>query len=71
MHTPDVRASAGRSPPQAVARKVAIVVAVKLLAVLALFVAFFGPSHRPEVSPDTVRERLVEPVSSRDPGERP
>jgi hypothetical protein len=32
---------------------VLLALAVKLLAILALMFAFFGPSHRPHVSPET------------------
>jgi len=43
-----------------VRRKLTIVLVVKLLAVLALFLAFFGPSQRPHVDPERVRDRLTE-----------
>jgi len=53
------RAVPGHSPsgPAREARRlrngVFLALAVKLLAILALLFAFFGPSHRPHVSPET------------------
>lgn len=59
--------NAGRTPQpdpsRAVRRKVTVVLVVKLLAVLALFLAFFGPSRRPDVDADAVRDRLVTPAA--------
>jgi len=59
------------SPSLAVRRKVAAVLVVKLLAVLALFAAFFGPSQRPDVDPDAVRDRLVAPAAPNGTGDAP
>ncbi len=59
------------SPSLAVRRKVAIALVAKLLAVLALFLAFFGPSQRPDVDPDAVRDRMVAPEAPAGHGEVP
>jgi hypothetical protein len=53
-----------------VRRKVAVALIVKLLAVLALFLVFFGPGQRPDVDPAGVRDRLVAPTADHAHGER-
>ncbi len=42
------------------AREVAVALAVKAVALGALWVAFFGPWQRPEVTPETVETTLFE-----------
>lgn len=42
------------------AREVAVALIVKAIALGALYVAFFGPWQRPEVTPETVETALFE-----------
>jgi hypothetical protein len=40
------------------ARDIAIALALKLMALIALYVAFFGPAHRIKVTPTQMAETL-------------
>ena len=52
-------------------RKLTVALCLKLLAVLALFLVFFGPAQRPDVDPEGVRDRLVAPAADHVDGDRP
>ena len=41
------------------AREIAVVLVVKGLALAALYVAFFGPAHRTEVTPQTMERAIL------------
>ncbi len=41
------------------AREIAVVLVVKVLALAALYIAFFGPAHRPEVTPETMERAIL------------
>lgn len=46
------------------AREVAFWLGVKVVALGALFFLFFGPGHRPTVTPESVEQKLLAPVSA-------
>jgi len=41
------------------AREIAVVLVVKVLALAALYITFFGPAHRPEVTPETMGRAIL------------
>jgi hypothetical protein len=41
------------------ARDIAVVLVVKVVALAALYIAFFGPHHRPEVTPQTMERAIL------------
>jgi hypothetical protein len=65
------RAASAPSLADTVRRKLTVAVIVKLLAVFALFLLFFGPAQRPDVDPAGVRDRFVAPTADHVHGERP
>jgi len=46
---------------QRLAREIAVVLTVKILLLLAIFLLFFGPERRPDITPD-VLHRLLAPA---------
>ncbi len=44
-------------------REIAWVLAFKMVALTALYFVFFGPTHRPPVTPDQIAAALGEPAS--------
>lgn len=44
-----------------IVRGLILVFAVKLAAILGLYLASFSPAKRPDIEPDTVQERLLGP----------
>lgn len=40
------------------AREITLVLTIKVLALAALYFTFFGPSHRPDLTPEAVGEAL-------------
>ncbi len=44
------------------AREIAVVLALKVVALAALYVLFFGPSHRPDLTPEAVGDAVFGPV---------
>lgn len=46
------------------AREIAVVLVVKVLALAALYIAFFGPHHRPEVTPQTMERAILGAASA-------
>lgn len=45
------------------AREIAVVLALKLVALLVLFFVFFGPSQRPSITPEAVEILLFDAAS--------
>lgn len=41
------------------AREIVVVLVVKVLALAALWVFFFGPAHRPDVTPETMERAIL------------
>ena len=52
------------------AREIAVVLVVKVLALATLYVAFFSPAHRPEVTPQTMERAILGAVSAVAPSDR-
>ena len=50
-------------PHQRLVREIAVVLSVKILLLLAIFLLFFGPERRPDITPD-VLHRLLAPTSA-------
>lgn len=46
---------------QRLAREIAVVLTVKILLLLAIFLLFFGPERRPDITPDLLH-RLLAPA---------
>lgn len=46
-------------PRQRLAREIAVVLTVKVLLLLALFLLFFGPERRPDMTPDLLHQLLA------------
>jgi hypothetical protein len=42
----------------ALAREIALILLFKLIAILLLFFLFFGPQHRPDVTPEQVHQSV-------------
>lgn len=41
------------------AREVAVVLAIKVVALAALYLFFFGPAHRPDLTPESVGRAIL------------
>jgi len=41
------------------AREIAVVLAIKLVALTALYFVFFGPDHRPDLTPESVGRAIL------------
>lgn len=52
------------------AREIAVVLVVKVLALAALYLAFFGPAHRPEVTPQTMERAILGAAPAAVPSDR-
>jgi hypothetical protein len=50
------------------AREIAVVLVVKVLALAALYFAFFSPAHRPEVTPEIMERAILGADSAVVPG---
>jgi hypothetical protein len=53
-----VRAN-GRSNPMRVTREIVWLLAIKLVALTALYLLFFGPSHQMTTTPSTVAQHMM------------
>lgn len=49
-----------RLPPRrTLAREIVVVLAVKVAALAALYFLFFGPGHRPDLTPETMERAIL------------
>ena len=59
MQMPQLSAAGARWVRVSLGYEVAVILAIKAAAILALFIFFFGPQHRPDITSQKVTGHLV------------